>query len=69
MPVVDFCTVEIACQDIGGKDSPISPATFYRGVKRGLYPRPIHVSPGVVRVDRSALRAKIAAMLPAVEVA
>jgi hypothetical protein len=54
-PEADFITVESARWEIGG-EKPISTATFYRGVKRGLYPAPIHISPGLVRVDRRELR-------------
>jgi hypothetical protein len=45
-------SIEAACKLIGG-DKPIHPGTFYRGVKRGIYPAPFRASPNVSRVDLS----------------
>ena len=44
-----------ACAIIGGKAKPISAATYYRGVKRGIYPPPEHPSPGVSRIRKQKL--------------
>ncbi len=43
-----------ACAFIGGT-RPINAATLYRGVKQGIYPRPIHVAPNVSRWRKSEL--------------
>ena len=43
-----------ACRLIGGS-KPINPATLYRGVKSGIYPRPIKVAPNVSRWRKSEL--------------
>ena len=51
----DFITVMEACAVVGGESKPINPATYYRGVKAGRYPAPVHVSPNIVRVSRSKL--------------
>jgi hypothetical protein len=55
-------SVEAACKLIGG-DKPICPATYYRGVKRGIYPAPVKVGPNVSRIDMdqlaSALRQRL----------
>ena len=40
---------------------PIHPATYYRGVKRGIYPAPVHPSPNVSSVDMDKLGAAIRA--------
>jgi hypothetical protein len=53
-----FGSIEAACTAIGG-DKPISRATYYRGVKAGLYPAPIRVSPNVSRVDLDQLAARL----------
>jgi hypothetical protein len=61
----NFGSVAAACRMIGG-DKPVSPATYYRGVHRGLYPPPDHPSPNIARVDLDklavALRARMAAV-------
>jgi hypothetical protein len=50
-----FLTIKEACRRIGGDDSPIHAATYYRGVKAGLYPPPVHVSPNISRVEEGEL--------------
>ena len=47
----ELITIEEKCREIGGS-KPISKATYYRGVKAGLYPPPETISPGLVRVRR-----------------
>ncbi|MBU6442915.1 MAG: hypothetical protein KGR48_03305 [Alphaproteobacteria bacterium] len=54
-----FGTVRTACKIIGGEERPIHRATYYRGVKAGIFPAPEHPSPGIARVDLD----KLAAML------
>lgn len=51
-------TVKGACQIVGG-DRPIHPATYYRGVKAGIYPAPDHVGPNTARVDVKKLQAAL----------
>ena len=53
-------SIEAACRLIGG-DKPIHPGTYYRGVKLGIYPAPIHPSPNVSRVDMDKLEAAVRA--------
>jgi len=49
----------------GSDDTAAHPATYYRGVKAGIYPPPDHPSPGISRVNRpelvAALRKRISA--------
>ena len=33
------------CRYFGG-NSPINAATLYRGIRKGRYPKPVHVGPG-----------------------
>jgi predicted DNA-binding transcriptional regulator AlpA len=47
----ELITIEEKCREIGGS-KPISKATYYRGVKAGIYPAPERISPGLVRVRR-----------------
>jgi hypothetical protein len=51
-------TVAAACKMIGG-DRPVHFTTYYRGVQRGIYPRPKRVSPNIVRVDLDELAAML----------
>ena len=59
-PANELITIEDACRIIGGTQ-PISSATFYRQVKAGRLPGPIHPTPGISRIRRSELIAAIAA--------
>ena len=52
---IDFIDIKETCRTIGGKNKPVNPSTYYRGVKAGIYPTPDHPSPGISRVNRSAL--------------
>jgi hypothetical protein len=51
-------TIEAACRLIGG-DKPIHPVTYYRGVKRGIYPAPFRAGLNISRVDLDELEAVI----------
>jgi hypothetical protein len=53
-------SIEAACKLIGG-DKPIHRGTYYRGVRRGIYPAPFRPSPNVSRVDLDKLEAAIRA--------
>jgi predicted DNA-binding transcriptional regulator AlpA len=48
-----------ACRFIGGS-RPINAATLYRGVKAGIYPRPIKVAPNVSRWRKVELEEALA---------
>ena len=48
----DLLDRDAACRFIGGS-RPINAATLYRGVKAGIYPRPIKVAPNVSRWRKS----------------
>jgi hypothetical protein len=54
-------SIETACKLIGG-DKPIHRGTYYRGVKRGIYPAPFRPCPNVSRVDLDELEAAIRAL-------
>jgi predicted DNA-binding transcriptional regulator AlpA len=41
-----------ACEFFGGT-RPLNPATLYRGIRKGRYPRPVKVGPGSSRCKRS----------------
>ncbi len=51
-----------ACRFIGGS-KPINPATLWRGVKAGRFPKPIKIGPQSVRWRRSELKAAIDRMI------
>ena len=51
-----------ACEFFGGS-RPINPATLYRGVRTGRYPRPVKVGPGTSRWLRAECEAALAAMV------
>jgi hypothetical protein len=53
-----FVSVQRACEIIGG-DRPIHYATYYRGVKSGIFPAPQRVSPGIARVNLDKLTAAL----------
>ncbi len=63
----DLLDRAVVCRYFGG-DRPINAATFYRGVRKGRYPKPIHVGPGSSRWLRAecevALQAIIEGRLP-----
>lgn len=52
-------TIKKACEIVGG-DKPIDPSTYYRGVKRGIFPAPDRVGEGISRVNTARLLAAIA---------
>ena len=62
--ILQFVSIEEACRIIGG-DKPIHPSTYYRGVRGGIYPAPVHPAPNVSRVLvpqlMAALRARVGA--------
>jgi hypothetical protein len=51
----DLITIREACVEIGGS-KPISLPSYYRGAKAGIYPPPLHPSPGISRVFRGEVR-------------
>jgi hypothetical protein len=55
----DYITVNHACRIVGGDEKPISAATYYRGVKAGRLPAPEHPTPGVSRIRRGELIARL----------
>jgi hypothetical protein len=62
MKPLNLGTVSAACKIVGG-DKPIHVTTYYRGVARGIYPRPKRVSPNIVRVDLDELAAVLRARM------
>lgn len=53
----DLVPVTVACELLGGKDSPLNPSTLYRGIRSGRYPAPLKLGPGTSRWLRSELMA------------
>jgi hypothetical protein len=51
----ELITLGEACRILGGNAKPIHLATYYRGVKRGHYPPPVHPSPKLSRVSKRAV--------------
>jgi predicted DNA-binding transcriptional regulator AlpA len=47
------------CFLLGG----IDPATLYRGIRKGRYPKPLHVGPGSSRWLRSEIEGCLQAMM------
>lgn len=56
MDDIELVSLDEACAIVGGANSPINKATYYRGVKAGRYPAPVKVSPNVSRVNAPRLR-------------
>jgi len=52
---------DAVCRFFGGS-KPINPATLYRGVRKGRYPKPIKVGPGSSRWLRAECEAALQAM-------
>lgn len=53
----DLLDLRAVCEFFGGKNSPLDPSTIYRGIKRGIYPRPFKASLQNNRWHLSACRA------------
>jgi predicted DNA-binding transcriptional regulator AlpA len=51
-----------ACRFFGGT-RPINPATLYRGIRKGRYPRPVKVGPGSSRWLREECEAVLRGMV------
>ena len=47
------------CRFFGGSNSPLNPATLYRGIKAGKYPKPIKQGAGTSRWVRSECEQKL----------
>lgn len=60
--VVDLLDRAETCRFFGGS-RPIHPATLYRGVKQGRYPRPVKVGPGTSRWLRTECEAVLRQMV------
>lgn len=56
---LEFGTIDEACAVVGGKNKPISRATYYRGLSDGRYEPPIKVGPNTSRVRLGRLRARL----------
>lgn len=54
--------LKAVCEFFGGT-RPINASTLYRGVRRGRYPRPVKVGPGISRWLRSECEAARARMI------
>ena len=48
----ELITIGHGCRILGGDEKPISIASYYRGVARGIYEKPVHPSPGVSRLSK-----------------
>jgi prophage regulatory protein len=58
-PADDLITVLTACELIGGKDSPITASTLYRGIREGRFPAPLKLGAGTSRWRRSEILAML----------
>jgi predicted DNA-binding transcriptional regulator AlpA len=58
-PLLDRADV---CRFFGGT-KPIDPATLYRGIRQGRYPRPVKIGPGSSRWLRSECEAALCSMI------
>lgn len=58
-PNDELVPVTVACEIIGGRDSPINPSTLYKGIKAGRFPAPVKLGPGTSRWRRSELQAML----------
>jgi hypothetical protein len=56
----DRVSIEKACEIIGG-DKPIDESTYYRGVRKKIFPAPDKVAPNISRVNTAKLLTAIAA--------
>jgi predicted DNA-binding transcriptional regulator AlpA len=65
MNSLKMLTVRQACAVIGGADKPIHPSSYYRGVRRGIYPAPVHVGPNTVRDPEHELADAITRLIEA----
>jgi predicted DNA-binding transcriptional regulator AlpA len=50
------------CRFFGGS-KPIDPATLYRGIRQGRYPRPVKIGPGSSRWLRSECESALRSMI------
>jgi predicted DNA-binding transcriptional regulator AlpA len=50
------------CRFFGG-NKPIDPSSLYRGIRKGLHPRPVKIGPGSSRWLRSECEAALARMV------
>jgi predicted DNA-binding transcriptional regulator AlpA len=58
-PIEDLVPITLACQMIGGRETPITPSTLYKGIKSGRFPAPIKLGPGTSRWRRSEIMAML----------
>jgi predicted DNA-binding transcriptional regulator AlpA len=58
---MDLLRKREVCAALGG----IDPATLYRGIRKGRYPRPVHVGPGSSRWLKSEVEGCLQAMVEA----
>lgn len=56
-PAEDLVPVTVACQLIGGRETPITASCLYKGIKSGRFPAPIKLGPGTSRWRRSEILA------------
>jgi predicted DNA-binding transcriptional regulator AlpA len=54
-PAEDLVTITVACQIIGGRETPITASTLYKGIKTGRFPAPLKLGPGTARWRRSEI--------------
>jgi predicted DNA-binding transcriptional regulator AlpA len=58
-PIEDLIPITLACQMIGGRETPITPSTLYKGIKSGRFPAPIKLGYGTSRWRRSEIIAML----------
>ena len=60
---LDLMDAREACQFFGGAHSPLNPATLYRGIKSGKYPKPVKIGEGTSRWVRAECEAALRKMI------
>jgi predicted DNA-binding transcriptional regulator AlpA len=60
----ELIPIDQVCKLAGGEDQPLNPATIYRGIKAGIWPKPVRIGPNTVRWIKaeviSTIKARIA---------
>ncbi len=60
-PTEDLIPITTVCHVVGGNDTPVTPATIYRAIKKNGFPRPIKLGRLTSRWRRSEVIAFVEA--------
>jgi predicted DNA-binding transcriptional regulator AlpA len=61
----DLLDAEATCRFFGGDANPIDRSTLYRGIQKGIYPKPVKIAAQAVRWLAPELRAARERMIAA----